>query len=74
MNSNIYWLSLTPRLTVTEDWLWQSRDYTQYNDNDIYSYDYTNPSDFNRRLTWNASVNLHITINFKNLKNLMGKL
>ena len=62
MNSNINWLSITPRLAITEDWLWQSRDYMQINTNDIYSYNYENISEFNRRLTWNASVNLNTKI------------
>ena len=53
MNSNINWLSITPRLAITEDWLWQSRDYMQINTNDIYSYDYENISEFNLMITLN---------------------
>jgi len=80
MNSNINWLSITPRFTITEDWLWQSRNYTQYNDDNIYSYDYTNSTDFHRRLTWNASVNLNtkiygiLPINIGNLISLRHKI
>ena len=80
MNSNINWLSITPRLSITEDWLWQSRDYMQVNTNDIYSYDYENISEFNRRLTWNASVNLNtkiygiLPINIGNLISLRHKM
>ena len=62
MNSNFNWLSITPRFTLTEDWLWQSRDYSQSNVDNIYSYEYDNNSDFNRRLTWNASINLNTKI------------
>ena len=62
MNSNLNWLSITPRFTLTEDWLWQSRDYSQSNVDNIYSYEYDNNSDFNRRLTWNASINLNTKI------------
>tara|TARA_Y100000389_G_scaffold92955_1_gene89663 strand:- start:2605 stop:5904 length:3300 start_codon:yes stop_codon:yes gene_type:complete len=62
MNSNLNWLSITPRFTIIEDWLWQSRDYSQSNTDNIYSYEYDNNSDFNRRLTWNASINLNTKI------------
>ena len=80
MNSNINWLSITPRLAITEDWLWQSRDYIQINTNDIYSYNYDNISEFNRRLTWNASINLNtkiygiLPVNIGNLISLRHKM
>ena len=34
MNSNINWLSITPRVSITEDWLWQSRDYSLSGEDD----------------------------------------
>mgnify|MGYP001337552658 CR=1 FL=1 len=80
MNSNFNWLSITPRFTITEDWLWQSRDYSQSNVDNIYSYEYDNNSDFNRRLTWNASINLNtkiygiLPLNVGNLVSLRHKV
>ena len=80
MNSNLNWLSITPRFTITEDWLWQSRDYSQSNVDNIYSYEYDNNSDFNRRLTWNASINLNtkiygiLPLNVGNLVSLRHKV
>ena len=80
MNSNLNWLSITPRFTLTEDWLWQSRDYSQSNVDNIYSYEYDNNSDFNRRLTWNASINLNtkiygiLPLNVGNLVSLRHKV
>jgi hypothetical protein len=79
MNSNINWLSITPRVSITEDWLWQSRNYFP-SDEDDDLIDFNNISDFNRRLTWNASVNLNtkiygiLPINIGNLISLRHKI
>jgi len=74
MSSNLGWLTISPNLTVREDWAMQYRTYNQD------TYEFRDISGFNRRLTYSSSLTMNtklygiIPVNLGNIISVRHKV
>jgi len=74
MTNSLGWLTLSPRINIYEDWVFQYKEYSNVNGQ------FEDKNGFNRRLTWNASLSLNtklygiIPINLGRLNSMRHKM